>query len=165
MYTRGEKENDLDTIIYEINMLDHCFQRCKQTTETEDQGDRNTFLEGFLLHYRNLIEFFSGRQTRYSTDLSISKPKVWRQNKGDTTRMTRPDLRKKYQGEISKYLQHCTTIRAEVTKEWDIDKMYSELNEVLVQFENTFPFNRLVSGGVTASRSPIVAGGHTASIG
>ncbi len=141
MYTRGEKENDLDTIIYEINMLDHCFQRCKQASEMEDRGDRNTFLEGFLPHYRNLIEFFSGKP-RYETDLSISRPKAWRRNKGDTTRMTRPDLRQKYQDEISKYLQHCTTIRADVRKEWDVDKMYSELNEVLVQFEKAFPFNR-----------------------
>ena len=164
MYTRGEKENNFDTIRYEVDMLDHCFQRCKQTRSKGCRGDHNTFLEGFLLHYRNLIEFFSG-QTRYPTDLRISKPKVWRQNKGDTTRMTRRDLRKKYQVEISKYLQHCTTIRAEITKEWDVDKMYSELNEVLVQFEKTFPFNRHVSGGVTASRSPLVDGGHTASIG
>ena len=64
MRPRGEKETNLDTIGYEIDMLDFALERyrdLKSQQKAVEQGDLNVYLECFLLHYRNLVEFFSDK--------------------------------------------------------------------------------------------------------
>jgi hypothetical protein len=56
----------------------------KQMSEPE----RNLYIEGFLLHYRNLVEFFSGNPTKHRVskngkpaDLSTHLPEAWAKRK------------------------------------------------------------------------------------
>src|SRR5947208_13847453 len=72
---RPEKLSHRDTIVYEIDMLDYCYQRLVQKERPLEKREGYAILECFLLHYRNLIDFF-GKEPRWD-DLSISKPQDW----------------------------------------------------------------------------------------
>ena len=143
MYARPEKASHLDTIRYEIDMLHFCRDRIVEKKGSWPvPGDSYVYLESFLLHYRNLVEFFAGI-SHWEGDLVITEPRLWwtkgKVDEAEIKRLTRPDLREKYHREISKFLQHCTTQRAEVPQTWPIEDMYSKLNEVLSAFEALFP--------------------------
>ena len=58
MYARRPKESHRDTVTYEIEMLDFCLQSLTGK-HYRDGNEQALYLEGFLLHYRNLIRFFS----------------------------------------------------------------------------------------------------------
>ena len=99
---------------YEIEMLDFCAQRVMRD-EHADQGDQSVFLEGFLLHYRNLIRFFSGEHHR-ERDLSTAHPGAWADRQltpAEIAAIATParGLDTKYYQLISKYLHHCTELR------------------------------------------------------
>jgi hypothetical protein len=106
------------------------------------------YLETFLLHYRNLIEFFGKRKRDVKADaLSISRPEdIWPGRVPDEAvleGMTSLRLWEKYDTHdndkaISKYLHHCTTQRVEVA-EWDLNTMYEDLRPVLEKFEALLP--------------------------
>jgi hypothetical protein len=55
------KGSHLDTIHYEIDMLEYAFAKSKSALTPPEL---NMTIESFLLHYRNLIEFFSGAKHR-----------------------------------------------------------------------------------------------------
>ena len=144
MYSRGDKEEPLDIIRHEINMLKHCYQRL-QTMKWDDEGERNVYIEGFLLHYRNLIEFFVGNKPKqkepYEPHLNILKPKSWaviRVYQAQLRPLARIDLYKKRFREISQYLQHCTQLRSEINKEWPTSEMYLELAPTISEFTKLF---------------------------
>jgi hypothetical protein len=50
-------------------MLTFCFDKLPQGRSCE-RRDEYLYLEGFLLHYRNLLEFFSGEHHRKRYDIS-----------------------------------------------------------------------------------------------
>ncbi len=63
MYARPPKQLPLDTINYEIGMVEHCFQRLKpEPREKCSSKECYVYIECFLLHYRNLVRFFSGNR-------------------------------------------------------------------------------------------------------
>ena len=121
MYTRRPKESHLDTVRYEIDMLDFCAEKLMQKPQGWDEGDQNVYLEGFLVHYRNLLRFFSGKNPK-DNDLSTAKPEVWavRQITAaelDAIKKPAENLDKDrgdgYHAKISRYIQHCTIYRHE----------------------------------------------------
>src|ERR1700691_322997 len=59
-YSRPPKLNDADTVLYEIYMLRFAAKRLVRERGEEPQ-DAWVYLEAFLVHYRNLIEFL-GKQ-------------------------------------------------------------------------------------------------------
>src|SRR5205823_2512507 len=81
MHERSLKNNHLDTILYEIDMLRHC--ACT-LDDKKANGDHSAFdraeyylgIEGFLLHLRNVLAFFASRRG-LSTDLTLNKPEDW----------------------------------------------------------------------------------------
>ena len=94
-------------------------------------------LESFLLHYRNLVEFFGSKG-----DLKSSKPEVWAPRKVSTDEVasiSNKKLCKKYRGPISAYLQHCTKIRARVDHGWKVGEMYAEIKDLISNFRRMFP--------------------------
>ena len=137
MYARPAKANHLETILYEIDMLDYCFQKLREHPAHWLPGDECVYLECFLLHYRNLLDFFRGKPR--TDDLNILRSRAW-----GTSKISQQDLDKlkhrgaklagKYYQELSKYLQHCTTRRYEADKEWDEQAMYNELKPILTEF-------------------------------
>jgi hypothetical protein len=142
-YSRRTKENDAQTVLYEIDLLRFARERLLAPQPWWTELDEWLYLEDFLLHYRNLIEFF-GKQNPGSGDLSILYPeRIWLANSPDKTildSMTRPDLWEKYDTRdndesISKCLHHRTSQRT-VAKRWDVKIMYGELQPILERFES-----------------------------
>jgi hypothetical protein len=157
------------TILYEIDMLRLAKNRLHSpASKFPSYQDKWIYLEAFLLHYRNLLEFFSGRAGR-NTDLSIARPaQIWGGQIPDNNaiaQLRKPELYQKYDSpqndvSISKYLHHCTSYRI-IAKDWNVAEMFEELRPVLEKFESLLPHNELN----TPWRAPLhsQAGGTIAS--
>jgi hypothetical protein len=144
--SRPSKFSNAQTILYEIDMV-----RFAAGSLGEPNGWslwRN--LECFLLHFRNLIEFF-GKQPK-GDNLSIQRPeKIWpdqatRPSTEILRRLRREDLWTKYEvrndtqvnDKLSRYLQHCTEQRVD-GKNWNVLEMCNELEPLMKEFENLLP--------------------------
>ncbi len=142
--SRPPKFTHAQTILYEIDMLRFAAGHFAESTACASW--RN--LECFLLHFRNLIEFFGKTQPR-PDDLSIQRPDaMWpdvatRPSAEVLNRLHREDLWTKYEGQgvndkISRYLQHCTEQRVD-GKNWRVREMFEELEPLMSEFENVLP--------------------------
>jgi len=135
--SRPPKQNHVETILYEIDMLDHCFGRLGEGRQGKGK-DYYLCVEGFLLHYRNLIEFFGNHG-----ELKARVPEEWaprrRLSRAEVTSIQNPALYKKYRSPISRYLNHCSKIRAEEGKGWKHVEMYKEIEPLLQNFRKLFP--------------------------
>ncbi len=120
-------------------MLDFCFQKT-QGENSELEG--YLALEGFLLHYRNLLEFFSGKHK--SSDLSTYDARTWAGREltdAEKAAFVEPShkLNAEYFRAISTFLQHCTRARHEEAQGWDVDKMKQAMDLVTTEFRRAFP--------------------------
>jgi hypothetical protein len=145
--SRPGKLSHTQTMLYEIDMLRETARKLGED-KWQDDFHKWVVLEAFLLHFRNLIEFFGGPGAR-ETDLSIEKPdSFWtdlatRPADDVLARLRKPTLWTKYEGtanteSISKYLQHCTEHRIDA-KEWEVSDMYNEIRETIDEFEALLP--------------------------
>jgi len=101
--SRPLKLNHVETILYEMDMLDFCFRRLRERKRAG--ADYNLCIEGFLLHYRNLIQFFGNHM-----GLKAGKPAEWslqrRLSDAEIAAIQDASLLKQYDGPISIYLCH-----------------------------------------------------------
>ena len=163
--SRPRKLSDSQTMLYEIDMLRHTAKMLaegKWKTELDEWG----CLESFLVHFRNLIEFFGRPEPPRRDDLHISKPdNFWpddtqRPPKDILQKLVRHDLWETYEGDkpdkISKYLHHCTEARTHA-KDWEVGRMFHEIEKTLTEFEQLLPNARrtwdVPSKSVTLSTS------------
>jgi hypothetical protein len=144
--SRPSKFTNAQTILYEIDMLRFA---AGKLVEENDPSSWLT-LECFLLHFRNLIEFFGNSPSR--DNLSIQRPDtIWpdpatRPSAEALRPLHREDLWEKYEvrnetqfnDKISRYLQHCTEQRVE-GKNWRVREMFEELDTLMSDFENLLP--------------------------
>jgi len=142
MYSRRPKESHRDTIAYEADMLAFCAQALK-TRKHLTHEDMYVYLEAFLLHYRNLVRIFSGKN-HSRDDLSTAETPTWSgreitPEETATIRAPAHALDAKYFQLISKYLQHCTKLRHDHDRAWDIDEMLAEIGPIVTAFERAFP--------------------------
>jgi hypothetical protein len=145
-YERSAKNSHLDTIRYEIGMLGYCYREFAGAKHTEPL--RNLLIEGFLLHFRNLVEFFSGARHRPGgngkpADLSTTCPHVWAGRQLTSTEVEaiqKParDLENQYFKDISQYLQHCTERRFDEFKGWEIHDMRKAITPIVRAFLEGF---------------------------
>ncbi len=141
---RPDKGSHLETIYYEIDIWRLCFERLIRNRWPEVK-DSYVYLEGFLLHYRGLVEFFSGRHHRRGVDLSFAEPETWAprlvdQAEADSFRQPAAALEDRGDWlDISQYFQHCTVRRFMEQKQWPIGRMFQDLNQIVVRFERSFP--------------------------
>lgn len=149
--TRLNKLSHSDTILYEIYMLRFACRRLIRE-HWEEERDAWVYLESFLVHYRNLIEFLGKPQARLRQgDIHITN--IWTlesipaPNWVNTVNSAGQALFTKYEEQddrISRYLQHCTTKRIE-SKDWPIDEMNNAIESLLAQVENMLtPSNQLL---------------------
>jgi hypothetical protein len=140
--SRPPKLNHLDTVRYEIDMLRFAAYRLAERGLTG--RDAWVYLESFLLHYRNLIDFL-GSENPGPTDVHLTN--IW-----DLASLVAPmgldeiyakgrTLRAKYEptkaqggARISQYLQHCTTKRVEA-KDWEVSAMIRDIEPLLSEVE------------------------------
>jgi hypothetical protein len=140
VFSRLEKATDAETILYEIDMLRFATSELVNGKLGREQGW--VYLECFLLHDRNLIEFVGKEQRHvYKTDLHVTKS--WRQmgllapidvDKIHSAGRKLWDKYERTEDRISRFLQHCTTQRTQF-KEWEVGTMYHELEPLLQEIE------------------------------
>jgi hypothetical protein len=153
--SRIDKAEHFETILYEIDMLRYSYSRILRPPEGAKYADVWAYLESFLVHYRNLLDFF-GKPNPWDTDLTIEHPEmIWSAKAVLDHRMPpQEDLRKmrtagrrlweKYDDHrkrvdtIYRYLQHCTTHRTSPTK-WFPVEMLTEISGVIALFEQHLP--------------------------
>lgn len=148
-YSRTEKESHLDTIHYEIAMVNFCGAQLDRLRRTNHGASFNVLLECFLLHYRNIAEFLSGAHHKkakpgQTSDLSTHDPRPWagRELSPDEVASFQNPAKKideKHFRDISQYLQHCTERRFAEDKFWNYGEMYSELRPAIDSFLLRFP--------------------------
>jgi hypothetical protein len=73
-YSRPRKLSDTDTVVYEIDMLRFAATKLHEGNWREER-EAWVYLEEFLLHFRNLIEFL-GKERPSGTDLHITT--IWK---------------------------------------------------------------------------------------
>jgi len=143
MFCRPSKDSHISTIEYEIRMLRFSLGwLTKNGTTYQPEDELYAMLECFLLHYRNLVNFLSGKGGS-SGDLSMAAPKRWVRRDYDESEI---DVIQKMAGpvyaahsaDISTYLAHCTRQRYEQSKQWRPGTMYLELLPVISKFEELF---------------------------
>jgi hypothetical protein len=146
-FSRPPKLNHTDTISYEIYMLRHTISRLAEEKLTE--RDAWVYLEAFLLHYRNLIEFLGNKNPRRNDNLHVTTiwnlvglPAPAKLNEMHTGGKV---LWAKYEpsddqgdGRISQYLQHCTEKRIDA-KDWAVVTMMEEIEPLLCELEKNLP--------------------------
>jgi len=145
--SRPGKLTHAETMLYEIDMFR---ETARQLEADKWQGEFHKWvvLEAFLLHFRNVIEFF-GRPNPRPTDLSIEKPEsfwpdpVKRPSEATLAQLRKPDLWNTYDGaanrfSISKYLQHCTEQRID-DQDWNVSEMHNALRATVDEFEQLLP--------------------------
>ena len=134
--SRPKKLSHLDTILYEIDMLEYCYSRLLDSSFA-DKRDYFLFIEGFLLHYRNLIQFFGNHH-----DLKAGEPNIWSPKKltADEIASIQADGPfKQHNGQISQFLSHCTKSRAFADRDWNHVAMYQEIEVIIRRFRELFP--------------------------
>jgi hypothetical protein len=148
--SRPSKFTNAETILYEIDML----RFAAHSFGEPDGWSSWRNLECFLIHFRNLIEFFGKPEPRQD-DLSIQRPDtIWpdtatRPSAGTLKPLHREDLWDKYEvrsatqvnDKISRYLQHRTGQRVE-GKSWRVREMFEELDPLMSEFEKLLPDKR-----------------------
>jgi hypothetical protein len=171
---RADKLEEYQTVLYEIDMLRFAYAKVVAPWDGARDGDVWVYLESFLVHYRNLLDFF-GKRPACDTDLTIERPEViWAAKAGLDARRPSPDvlhraqelgrrLWEKYEDRtrrddtISRYLQHCTTFRTSF-KEWFPVEMMSEMNDVLELFEKHLPEFRPGANSAPVDRAHFLGG-------
>src|SRR5690242_17651992 len=128
IYRRLDKADYEDIVLYEIDQLRFAAERLYKE-QWEDYRDAWVYLESFLVHYRNLIEFL-GKPRPRDDDVHITniwklarkpQPTNLKQIMADGAKLW-DEYERKNDEKISKYLQHCTVKRLDF-KEWHIDVM------------------------------------------
>jgi len=102
-----------------------------------DTNDYDLCIEGFLLHYRNMIQFFGNH-----SGLRAGKPEDWSTktlSEAEVASIQDASLLHEYDGQISQYLCHCTPIRAERDIEWKHIEMYGKIATLMTNFRKLFP--------------------------
>ena len=135
----------LGMIDYEILMLRFSVQKLDPQNAVLADKERSVYLECFLLHYRNLIRFFSGKDHRQDKgDVSMAFPGVFCAALSESRAGWYMDQIKPLDNgeegcihqQISKLLAHCTEARVEmIGKEWKAVEMYRKIEPVIQSFE------------------------------
>ncbi|HEV2341344.1 MAG TPA: hypothetical protein VGS15_06060 [Candidatus Acidoferrales bacterium] len=120
-------------------MLRHTALKLAERKLTE--RDAWVYLEAFLVHFRNLIEFLGNEKPR-RTDLHVTN--VWQlENLDEPVNMKDlhqqgKQLWQKYEpkegARISQYLHHCTARRVE-SKDWPVPAMMKDIEPLLRDVE------------------------------
>jgi hypothetical protein len=140
-FSRPDKLTDAETVLYEIDMVRFAASRLLRGT-WESEKERWAYLECFLVHYRNLIEFL-GKEQHLVRDTDLHVSNIWRRL-GVPEPSQLPKMREqgaklwaeyeRVKDKISRYLQHCTTLRTG-SKSWEVGTMNTELESILADLE------------------------------
>jgi hypothetical protein len=168
-HERSPKNGPIDTVLYEIDMLRHCaaILPCRHEARNNSEQamkDYYVYIETFLLHLRNILAFLTNQNSE-PADLRISQVGAWLDRAIDPREYSdliakAKDVNRRFgtdkstcYDQISKFLQHCTTHRHERGRSWEIEKIFSEVNPILCDFEKRFTPSIKAPEGAPASQS------------
>ena len=117
-------------------MLEYCFGRLREGKWAERRG-YYLCIEGFLLHNRNLTEFFGNHG-----GLRVRQPQNWSPrtlSEAELKSIQDRHLLDSYHALISRYLGHCDGIRAEKDRDWKHIEMNLKMEPLLTNFRKLFP--------------------------
>jgi hypothetical protein len=158
MHQRSPKETAIDVILYERDLLWHCAKtvdskrtRSEESPSHENRAEYYLAIEGFLLHFRNLLGFFINKRMN-GTDLTMDRPHQWAdgrvvdevlcRNLTERARAVNERHGMPLDGggqvgcykKISWFLQHCTDHRYLIVRSWDIGGMFADFSSILDEF-------------------------------
>jgi hypothetical protein len=141
-FSRPDKQTDGDTVLYELDMFRFASKRLLQG-DWRDAKDGWVYLECFLIHFRNLIEFLGKAEKEVRKDSDIHISNIWKilglpepenlleiRNPGENLwqKYERSEVR------ISQYLAHCTVYRKDHAI-WRVGMMVKELEPIISTVE------------------------------
>lgn len=129
-----EQKLALDTLYYEILMLNESFKQCSYVSVPVERCvvENNILIESFLLHARNLIDFLEDE--KFDSDIKCSDFSV----KGVKIILSVENNKEK----INKFLSHLTKERLTWEKpKWNRGKIRKEINKELTGFLNKIDQN------------------------
>jgi hypothetical protein len=119
-------ETPEESVVYERQQL-HAFHNWyaaylqQRKPEEIDQIVSNAFIEAFLVHYRNLIDFLSPRKTKHPDDITAAD---------FVPGFVSTKAPRQYRDRIDKSLSHLSQARASVEdKGWDLTQMLVEMEQ------------------------------------
>ena len=134
--SRPKKFEHIDTIQYEVDMLVYCYRRLLERNFA-DNPSYFLCIEGFLIHYRNLCEFFGNKK-----ELRAGEPEGWtdkKLNEEEKSSIQNTQLDEHHNSSISRYISHCTKIRADRDRDWDPETLFEEMKPCIDSFRKLFP--------------------------
>jgi hypothetical protein len=146
--SRRDKENHLDTIHYEIELLRYSYIWIVQQWSKAMPGERFVHLEAFLIHYRNLACFLAGRGRQAHLQFPHGDRWAGREiTQAEIEMISQPALAiwEDYDTPISLSLAHCTVERADDHVEWNVSEMMRKIEPIIGQFLQLFPNKDLVA--------------------
>lgn len=138
VFSRPKKLGWEDTFVYDLAKLIYCFKWLILEGPKATDDEAHLHLEGFLLHFRNIVNFLSGSGGS-AGDLSLASASFCRKcgfdgsSVSEVRRLAKP-VYDEYSGEISTYLAHMTQRRHETDRDWKPGTMLAKLTPALQAF-------------------------------
>jgi hypothetical protein len=117
----------LNIFLYEVDMMNNT---CDLIQFEQDKYKQNAFLESFLLHTRNLIDFLSDNR-RYQSDLTCTD---FLDKKGNKISRIELAFDAEFKASIDKHLSHITKERTKKKPSWNYNHIKHLLNQSVNQF-------------------------------
>ena len=170
---RDELQRASEDVKYEIDMLRATASFLSASWSATDQVTRYAYLESFVVHLRNLIDFLYPPRNRQPDDI-LSDDYVSRVTEWKATRPAMAPLLRDAKCRANKLGAHLSYRRADMDKAWEWAAILAQLQPVINCFLDHVPEDRKawfagagleVPAGPTGAPSQPVAGGWTGPLG
>lgn len=123
-------KTEVDILKYEIHQLRHAHDLCVVASHNKRDIERSLFLEAFLLHARNMIDFLEGHGTR-SDDLTI---RDFKDSSGNFLETIDLGFDKELRDRIGKHCCHITKKRLFRKYAWKISHIKDKIEQGITKF-------------------------------
>ena len=128
-------------LIYAIRMVRECYKALASERYGDDSVEHDALLESFLLHTRELLEFFDpGDIAKGSYDTVIATDFFWPQ---EWTLPDVPPYLNENRERLHKRLAHLTYARAHLSPKWEPHTICIELDRLIRHFSNKVDTKKL----------------------
>lgn len=122
----AKTKNVTDNVKYEFDMLEWTYFKLSNDDASSKQ-EKNAYIECFLIHARNLTDFFSPQLSAQNDDVLAShffdNAEVWKSHESNLCQYI-----KSQRSDINKTLAHLTYYRVK-PKQWEGARIYDELRK------------------------------------
>lgn len=119
-------KNVTDNVKYEFDMLEWTYLRLSNDRASSKE-EMNAYIECFLIHARNLTDFFAPRRSTQNDDVLANhffdNSEVWKSHESNLCQYI-----KSQRSDINKTLAHLTYHRVK-PKQWEGARIYDELRK------------------------------------